>query len=78
MQNLHLVICDNGDGSQSIEYVMDQNVLNEMRAFAATGDSKYASGDGLQVTTLRFDDSFDLQAWMESNRIRLTTEAHRY
>lgn len=67
------VISDSGDGSQAINWVTDQKVLDKMQELADAGDSSYASGDGLQKRELYFPDGFDLDAWVKVNHISLTT-----
>lgn len=68
-----MVITNCGDGSNSIEWVVDAAVLNRMEEMADDGDETYASGDGLQVNTLVFPDGFDLTSWMTINHIDPTT-----
>jgi hypothetical protein len=73
MIEIKMVFVNNGDGSNSIEWVTDQKVIDRMEELADDGDEGYASGDGLQVRTLRFPESFNLSAWMKENNLRLTT-----
>ena len=68
-----MVITNNGDGSNSIEWVTDDKVIDRMEDLADDGDERYASGDGLQVNTLLFPDGFDIQAWIRMNSLSLTT-----
>jgi hypothetical protein len=68
-----MVITNNGDGSNSIKWVTDDNVIDRMEDLADDGDEIYASGDGLQVNTLLFPDGFDIQAWIRMNSLSLTT-----
>lgn len=68
-----MVITNNGDGSNSIEWVTDDNVIDRMEDLADDGDERYASGDGLQVNTLLFPDGFDIQAWIRMNSLNLTS-----
>lgn len=68
-----MVITNCGDGSNSIEWVVDDAVLDRMEEMADDGDETYASGDGLQVSTLVFPDGFDLTSWMQINCIDPTT-----
>lgn len=72
MQKLHMIICDAGDGSNYIRWVMDPAVLDKMQELADDGDDCYASGDGLQVRHLQFPDEFDINAWMQLNYLSLT------
>lgn len=73
MQELYMVICNAGDGSNYIEWVMDPAVLDKMQQLADDGDECYASGDGLQSRRLQFPDGFDIEAWMKLNYLSLTT-----
>lgn len=73
MQYIDMVICNSGDGSNHIKWVTDEAVIEQMEARVDDGDETYASGDGLQVTTLKFPADFDLKEWMKTNNIRLTT-----
>lgn len=73
MQKITMVIKDNGDGSNGIQWVLDEAVLDKMQELADDGDECYASGDGLQTTELYFPEGFDLQNWIKLNRIYLTT-----
>lgn len=70
---IRFVITDNGDGSNSTHWVTDQDVIDRMEELADSGDGTYASGDGLQVTELRFPAGFDLEAWCKVNYIKPTT-----
>ena len=71
-QILSAVIIDCGDGSNSLLWVQDDEVLDRMKELADEGDEKYASGGGLQVRRFLFPDEFDLAGWRDLNRIRLT------
>ncbi len=68
-----MVITNNGDGSNGVEWVIDDKVIDRMEDLADDGDESYASGDGLQVNTLLFPDGFDIQAWIRMNSLSLTT-----
>lgn len=72
-QQIHFVITDCGDGSNGVQWVLDDSVLDKMEELAGEGDGQYASGDGLQVKTLRFPDGFDLPAWVAENHLLVTT-----
>ena len=73
MTKVHMVIVNCGDGSNSIDWVIDEAVIDRMQELADNGEETYASGDGLQVKTLNFPDSFDVQAWLKTNYLSLTT-----
>ena len=73
MTKVHRVIVNCGDGSNGIDWVIDEAVIDRMQELADDGEETYASGDGLQVTTLNFPDSFDVQAWLKTNYLSLTT-----
>ena len=68
-----MVITNCGDGSNSIQWVTDKDVLEKMEELADEGDEGYASGDGLQSRVLVFPEGFDLEAWMKTNHLSLTT-----
>lgn len=72
-QEIYFVITNSGDGSNGVDWVLDDEVLDEMEDMAGDGDERYASGDGLQVHTLRFPDGFDLPDWLSANHITVTT-----
>ena len=73
MKSVFMVITNSGDGSNAIQWVTDKNVLDKMEELADGGDDSYASGDGLQVTMLKFPDDFNIQSWMELNLLSITT-----
>ncbi len=73
MSKIYMVITNSGDGSNGVQWVLDENVLEKMEALADDGDESYASGDGLQSRKLVFPDGFDLEAWMKTNHLSLTT-----
>jgi len=63
MQQAHYIIHDNGDGSQSVEWYKGTDFTADQLYEAANEcqwDS-YQSGDGVQLTTLEFPDSFNLE-----------------
>ena len=72
-QYIHFVITNCGDGSNSTDWVLDDDVLDKMEERVEGGDERYASGDGLQVKTLRFPDGFDLPSWVAENHLLVTT-----
>ena len=65
MQVIYIAIRDCGDGSQTLDVVKDPATIEKMEELADSGDSGYSSGDGLQLTTLRFPDDFDVDAWVK-------------
>jgi len=73
MTKVYMVMVNCGDGSNSIDWVIDEAVIDRMQELADNGEETYASGDGLQVKTLNFPDSFDVQAWLKTNYLSLTT-----
>jgi hypothetical protein len=73
MTKIHMVITNGGDGSNGIQWVLDEDVLDKMEELADDGDESYASGDGLQTHKLVFPDDFDLNAWMKTNHITAVT-----
>lgn len=54
------VIRDCGDGSQYVEWY--NNITKELLVDLCEqcGDERYQSGDGIQVTEVRFPDGFDV------------------
>ena len=73
MKTIYTVITSNGDGSSTIQWVVDPIVIDKMQELADDGNECYASGDGLQVRNLYFPDNFDLDGWLKMNYIRVTT-----
>lgn len=73
MTKLYMVITNCGDGSNSIDWVSDPDVLEKIEELADDGDESYASGDGLQTRELVFPDDFDLDSWLRTNYLSLTT-----
>lgn len=73
MTKLYMVITDSGDGSNGVQWVLDEDVLEKMEELADDGDESYASGDGLQSHKLVFPDDFDLDSWLKTNHLSLTT-----
>ena len=73
MKELYFVITNSGDGSNGIMWVKDQKVLDFMEELVDADNETFASGDGLQVKTLKFNDDFDLDQFMLLNNIKLTT-----
>ena len=71
-QQIHFVITNGGDGSNGIQWVLDDAVLDKMEELVDDGDESYASGEGLQVRTLSFPEGFDLANWLSANNIRIT------
>lgn len=62
MQTVYYIVTNNGDGSNSVEWYKDIYFTKEQLVEAAELDKydSYASGDGVQITTLQFPDNFDL------------------
>jgi hypothetical protein len=73
MQVIYIAIRDCGDGSQTLDIVKDPAAIKKMQELADEGDSCYSSGEGLQLTTLRFPDDFDVDAWVVDCFYRYTT-----
>lgn len=63
MQQVHYIIRDNGDGSQSVEWYKGSDFTADELIEAADNDKydSYQSGDGVQLTTLEFPDNFNLE-----------------
>ena len=70
---LYMVITDSGDGSNGVQWVLDEKVIERMEELADEGDESYASGDGLQVRSLLFPDDFDITGWLKPNYLDETT-----
>lgn len=66
MKFAYLVIRDNGDGSQSIEW--HRTMYKEKQERLAEDDS-YQSGDGVQINALKFPGNFDLDGFGKLNNI---------
>ena len=66
MKFAYLVIRDNGDGSQSIEW--HRTMSKEKQARLAEDDS-YQSGDGVQIKALKFPGNFDIGGFTKLNHI---------
>lgn len=66
MQTVYTVIRDNGDGSQSVEWLkfMSDKILAKLKEI-----DSYQSGDGVQTREYKFPDSFDIDAWAKMNNI---------
>lgn len=62
MQQVHYIIRDNGDGSQSAIWYKGSIYSYDQLYEAAELDKydAYQSGDGIQITTLSFPDYFNL------------------
>lgn len=71
--SIDLVITNSGDGSNGIRWVIDEEVIALMEEMADEGDERYASGDGLQVRTLRFPTPFDRDQFIKLNHISVVT-----
>ena len=69
MESIYMVICDCGDGSQSIEWHRSWD--DDKQAFLEENDKydRYASGDGLQMIELKFPDSFSIETFAKDNYI---------
>ena len=62
-----MVITNAGDGSNGIQILKTQAAVNRAHSLADEGYEQYASGDGLQITELKFPDEFALDAWVIEN-----------
>ena len=62
-----MIITNAGDGSNGIQILKTQAALDRVQCLAEEGDEDYASGDGLQITELKFPDEFALDAWVIEN-----------
>lgn len=73
MPSIQMVITDNGDGSNGIRWVTDPAVIDKMQELARAGHETFASGDGLQVRTFIFPPEFDIDAFIKTNHLSITT-----
>ena len=73
MTTLSLIITNSGDGSNGLQWVTDEKVIDAMEQLVDDGSERYTSGDGLQVRDLKFPKGFNIDAWLKLNKIRLTT-----
>jgi hypothetical protein len=58
--SIFLVIGDNGDGSQRIEFYKGENLDSEKIREKLEDNDDYQSGDGVQITKLTFPIGFDV------------------
>ena len=73
MQTIWMIITNNGDGSNGIQIVKDEAVMDKIRELEDDGDECYCSGDGLQDRKLKFPDDFDVDKWVKDNFYGYTT-----
>lgn len=66
-QKIWMVITNSGDGTNGIQILKTQAAVDQVNLLAEEGDEDYASGDGLQITELKFPDEFALDAWVIEN-----------
>lgn len=66
-QLAYMVICNNGDGSNSVMWLHTKEAVKRVNDLADAGDEQYASGDGLQIKSVAFPDEFALDAWVTEN-----------
>lgn len=66
-QKVYMIICNSGDGSNHVQIVKTENAMRRLYEQAEAGEEQYASGDGLQVTELKFPDEFAMDAWVIEN-----------
>lgn len=64
MQTVYTLISDSGDGTQHIEWYKGSEFSKDDLIEAASNDkyNSYSSGDGVQLSIIRFPDSLDLDA----------------
>jgi hypothetical protein len=62
MKTAHYIIVDHGDGSQGVEWYKGTDWTAEQLIEYAEKDEydSYQSGDGVQLTTIQFPDSLNL------------------
>lgn len=76
MKYLYSVICDNGDGSQSLDWFVDDPTVDNMEKELKTLLEKsqwHQSGDGVQTKRWVFPDDFDTVQWAKDNYLGLYT-----
>lgn len=66
MKFAYLVIRDNGDGSQSIEW---HRTMSKEKKERLAEDDSYQSGDGVQIKALKFPGNFDIEGFTKLNHI---------
>lgn len=66
MKFAYLVIRDNGDCSQSIEW---HRTMSKEKQERLAEDDSYQSGDGVQITALKFPGNFDIEGFTKLNHI---------
>ena len=62
MKSVFAVLKDCGDGSSTIEWYKDFTREAVESLCDPDKDESYSSGDGLQITELKFPDEFDLNS----------------
>jgi hypothetical protein len=72
MQKIHMIITNANNGSNGIEWVLDDKVLEKIEYLVEDGVEQYMSDNGLQVTTLKFPDDFNIGEWLIVNDIDVT------
>jgi hypothetical protein len=61
MKQVHIVISNCGDGSNSLNWFKDTDINDLADLDEKTNDYElWGSGDGVQITTINFPDDFDL------------------
>ena len=66
MKFAYLVIRDNGDHSQTIEW---HRTMSKEKKERLAEDESYQSGDGVQITALKFPGNFDIEGFTKLNHI---------
>lgn len=66
MKFAYLVIRDNGEGSQTIEW---HRTMSEDKEAKLAEDDSYQSGDWVQITELKFPGNFDIDGFGKLNNI---------
>jgi hypothetical protein len=69
MKSVYIVICNNGDGSNSLEWHKTMSPEKEEQLMDNDEWDKYTSGDGIQITELKLPDMVDLEVWAFLNNI---------
>lgn len=73
MFTIYAIIINCGDGSNTIDWVDNKSVLEELDNMASQGYESVASGDGLQAQEFRFSSVQSLREFIDLNNIEFLT-----
>ena len=73
MFTIYAIIINCGDGSNTIDWVDNETVFQELEHMASQGYESVASGDGLQSQKFRFSSLQSLKEFIDLNNIEFLT-----